>query len=178
MFLSLSYDSAAPGASVLASAPAATLDPELAGFETRFHSDRKRDFSRYGDAPGLIGTARDVVILFDPTDAVSCAHAGQFRGPQVTRAPLRFTGPAPHRLIRAGGLLVPLLRALANGRLTRARVAEAIRPVRRTEADHLWRLVQIARSKGQVARALRLAELGLDVTGDLRFTEPASARAS
>lgn len=165
------YSSAAPGASVLASAPAATLDPELAGFDHRFFRDRKRDFSRYGDAPQLIGAARDAVIVFDPTDAASAAHAGQFRGPHVTRAPLRFTGPAPHRLIRAGGVLVPLLRSLSNGRLTRTRVAEVLRPVRRTDAAYLWDLAQRAQSKGQFDRALRIAEYGLDVTGDARFTD-------
>ena len=43
----------------------------------------------------LLAAAADAVILYDPTDPVSGAHAAQFRGPGVTLAPLRFTGPAP-----------------------------------------------------------------------------------
>lgn len=168
------YSSAAPGASVLASAPAATLDPELAGFDRRFRRDRKRDFSRYGDAPALIGAARDVVILVDPADPATGAHAAQFRGPNVTRAPLRFTGPAPHRLVTGGGILVAMLRALANGRLTRARVAALVRPVRRVDATYLWRLAQIAQSHGQFDRARRIADYAADVTGEDRFAELAA----
>jgi hypothetical protein len=165
------YSSAAPGASVLASAPAATLDPELAGFERRFLRDRRRDFSRYGDAPLLIGAARTVVILYDPTDPASAAHAAQFRGDRVVRAPLRFTGPAPHRLVASGGLLMPLLGALANGRLTRGRVAAAIRPARRADPDYLWRLARIAQAQGRIERAIRIADHGAAVTGQDRFIE-------
>jgi len=172
------YSSAAPGAAVLSSAPAATLDPERAGFDRRFRRDRKRDFSRYGDAPALVAGASEVVILYDPTDAASGAHAAQFRGPQVALAPLRFTGPAPHRLVADGGLLVLLLRALSNRRLTRARVAALVRPIRRTDATYLWRLARIAQSHGQFDRARRVAEYAADVTGEDRFTELAESLAS
>ncbi|PWK62867.1 phosphoadenosine phosphosulfate reductase [Roseicyclus mahoneyensis] len=172
------YASAAPGASVLVSAPVATLDPERAGFDRRFRRDRIRDFSRYGDAPSLVAAARDVVILFDPTDPASAAHAAQFRGAQITHAALRFAGPAPHQLVAAGGLLVPMLRALANGRLTRARVAELIRPVRRADPAYLWRLAQTAQSQGQFDRARRIADYAADVTGETRFADLAATLAS
>lgn len=172
------YSSAAPGALVLASSPAATLDPEIAGFERRFRRDRARDFSRYGDAPRLVAAARQAVILFDPTDPASAAHAGQFRGDSVTRAPLRFTGPAPHGLIARGDLLMPMLRMLVNGRLTRARVAALIRPVRRADATYLWRLARIAQSQGQFDRARRIADYALDVTGEERFETLATALGS
>ncbi|MBF9058849.1 phosphoadenosine phosphosulfate reductase [Rhodobacterales bacterium HKCCSP123] len=165
------YSSAAPGASVLASAPAATLDPERAGFERRFLADRRQDFGRYGDAPALLSAAGDAVILYDPADPVSGAHAAQFRGAAVTLAPLRFTGAAPHGLIKAGGLLFPFLRTLAKGRLTRARVAEMVRPVRRADAAYLWRLARIAQSQGQFDRARRVADYAADVTGEDRFAD-------
>jgi hypothetical protein len=168
------YSAAAPGALVLASAPAATLDPERAGYERRFLSGRKGDFGRYGDAPSLLATARAAMILFDPTDPVSAAHAAQFRGEAVTLAPLRFTGPAPHRLIAVGGLLVPLLRALVNGRLTRGRLVDMIRTVRRADATYLWRLARIAQSQGQFDRARRIADYAADVTGEDRFAELAT----
>ena len=168
------YASAAPGASVLVSAPAATLDPELAGFDRRFRRDRRLDFGRYGDAPTLVATAREVVILYDPTDATSAAHAGQFRDPGVLRVPLRFTGPAPHALVSSGDLLVPLLRALANGRLTRGRVAAMMRPVRRADPAYLWRLAGLAQSQGQFDRARVIADYAADVTGEARFADLAA----
>lgn len=171
------YSAAAPGALVLASAPAATLTPERAGFDRRFLAERKRDFSRYGDAPQLIATARDVVIAYDPTDAISTAHAAQFRGPQVTLAPLRFTGTAPDRLIREGGLLMQFLRALSHQRLTSARVAALIRPVRRADAGYLWDLLQRAQRQGQFNRAWRIADYAADVTGEARFATQAAGLA-
>jgi hypothetical protein len=171
------YASAAPGALVLASAPAATLDPERAGFEQRFRKDRRADFSRYGDAPNLVASARNAVILYDPVDPASAAHAAQFRADCVTLAPLRFVGPAPHRLISAGGLLIPALRALANGRLGRSRVAELFRTVRRADGGYLWHLAGIAQRQGQFDRARRIADYAADVTGEDRFTELAETLA-
>lgn len=165
------YSAAAPGAVILASSPAATLDPERAGFERRFRRDRIRDFSRYGDAPRLVSAARSAVVLYDPTQTAAAAHAGQFHGPSVTLVPLRFTGPSPHRLIAVGSLLVPLLRALVNGRLDRARVAALMRPVRRADPDYLWRLAQVAQSQGQFDRARRVADYAADVTGEARFAD-------
>lgn len=172
------YASAAPGARVLAAAPAATLDPELAGFDRRFRQDRARDFSRYGDAAVLVESAREAVILYDPTDGVSAAHAAQFRAPSVTRVPLRFAGPAPQRLIAAGDLLLPMLRALSEGRLSRARVAALIRPVRRADPAYLWRLAQIAQAQGQFDRARRIADYAADITDEDRFIALAASLAS
>lgn len=168
------FSAAAPGSSVLASAPVATLDPARAGFDRRFPAGRRLPFVRYGDAPAQLASARAAVILHDPTDPVTGAHAAQFRGPGVTLAPLRFAGPAPHRLIAAGGLLVPILRALAQGRLTRAGLARMIRPVRRADAAYLWRLARIAQAQGKPARARLVAEYAADVTGEARFVELAA----
>lgn len=172
------YASAAPGALVLASAPAATLEAEMAGFDRRFRRYRARDFGRYGDAPGLVASARNAVILYDPTDGVSAAHAAQFRAPSVSLVPLRFTGPAPHTLIASGHLLIPVLRALVNGRLSRSRLAELLRPVRRADPAYLWRLAQIAQGQGQFDRARRIADYAADVTGEDRFTALAASLGS
>lgn len=165
------YSSAAPGALVLAAAPAATLDPELAGFDPRFRDQRKRDFSRYGDAPGLVSAAALAVILYDPAHPASAAHAAQFRADCVTLAPLRFTGAAPHRLIRSGGRLMAFLRALVNQRLGREKVATLIRPVSRVDGDYLWGLARIAQQHGQFDRARRIADYAADVTGEDRFAD-------
>jgi hypothetical protein len=171
------YSAAAPGAFVLASAPAATLDPERAGFDRRSVRGRRGDISRYGDAPTLTESAREVLVLFDPTQPVSCAHAAQFRGKQVTLAPLRFTGTAPHDLIRTGGLLMPVLRALTHSRLTRARMAAMVRPVRRSDPAYLWRLAGIAQEQGHYDRARRIAHHAAQVTGEARFAKLAAALA-
>lgn len=163
------YSSAATNARVLATTPAATLRPELAGFDRRFLAGRRYDFSRYGDAPGLAASALRAVILYDPTEALATAHAAQFRGPQVTLAPLRFTGTTPERMIRHSGILTPMLRALCRDRLTSALVAGFIRPVRRADAAYLQGLIARARRQGQTGRAWRIADYAADVTGQADF---------
>lgn len=165
------YSAAAPGALVLASSPAATIDPERAGFDRRALQERRREIGRYGDAPGLLASARGAVILYDPTDPISGAHAAQFRAPPATLAPLRFTGPAPHEMIRSNGLLLSFLRALGNGRLSRQRVALMMRAVRRSDPDYLWSLAQLARSKGRISRARKIATHAAKTTGAARFTD-------
>jgi hypothetical protein len=172
------YASAAPGALVLASSPAATLDPELAGFDHRFRPDRARDFSRYGDAPSLVETARQAVILYDPTEDASAAHAGQFRAASVTLVPLRFSGPAPHALIASGGLLMLILRALVNNRLTRTRLVQMTRATRRADPAYLWRLAHRAEAEGHPARARLVAAYAAEITGEPRFTDLAARLAS
>lgn len=168
------YSAAAPGAFVLASAPAATLEPLRAGFDRRYMHERRLDFTRFGDAPGLVAAAREALILFDPTHAPSCAHAAQFRGKAITLAPLRFGGPNPHDLIRSGGLLLPILRALVHSRLTAARMAALLRPIRRADPAYLWRLAGIAQRQGQFDRARKIAEYAADVTGEQRFADLAA----
>lgn len=172
------YASVAPGALVLASAPAATLDPELAGFDHRFRPDRARDFSRYGDAPSLVESARQAVILYDPTEDASAAHAGQFRAASVTLVPLRFSGPAPHDLIASGGLLMLILRALVNNRLTRTRLVQMTRATRRADPAYLWRLAHRAETQGHPARARLVADHAAAITGERRFTDLAARLAS
>jgi hypothetical protein len=118
------------------------------------------------------------VIIYDPTEAVAAAHAGQFHADCVRLVPLRFTGLAPQRLIASGGLMMQMLRALNNGRLTRARMAAMIRPVRRADPGYLWDLARRAQADGRFARARRIADYAADVTGEARFAELARQLAS
>ncbi len=166
-----SYSAAAPGSHVLATNPAATLLAERAGFDRRFRHLRGRDFSRYGDAPAALSTAGRAVIVYDPTDAPSAAHAGQFRGDAITQIPLRFAGPELHQLFNADATLVPMLRALLNGRLTRARVANQVRPERRRVVSYLWRLAQLAQRDGRFDRAAIVADYAAAATGEQRFSD-------
>lgn len=164
------YSGAAPGANVLAVSPAATLEPERAGFDRRFRRARIKDFTTsYGYAPDMVGAARDVMVLFDPHDAPAAAHAAQFRGRRVTAAPLRFLGAGIDRLIDDQNLLMPLMRALVSHRLDRNRVATILRDARRAHAPYLWRLIDRAERAGHTDRARRIARHGAQVSDDPRF---------
>jgi hypothetical protein len=169
------YSATAPGASVLATAPLAGFDPELTGFDPSLRPARRQAGGAFDDAPAALHGATAAAILYDPLDAGSGAHAAQFRAPCVTRVPVRFAGATLPAMVHGGDLTVPLLRALANGRLTRARAAELIRPVRRMSAPYLWTLCARLMAMGHFERAAIVASYGADVTGEARFVERARA---
>ncbi|MEL7026760.1 MAG: phosphoadenosine phosphosulfate reductase [Pseudomonadota bacterium] len=87
------YSVAAPGATVIAVSPQATLAPERARWDTRFRRHRTRDFtSRYGFAPEMTEAAKDVFIAYDPAETEDAMHAALFHGDHVHRIPYRRGG--------------------------------------------------------------------------------------
>lgn len=88
------YSVCAPGALVLLLNPIATLEPAVAGWETRFRADRRLDFtSRYGFAPDMLEGARAATLICDPTLGLDAMHAALFRAPHVHRMSARLGGP-------------------------------------------------------------------------------------
>ena len=81
-YAAAAYSVSAPGARVLALQPQATLDPALAGWDNRFKSQRRRNFSdRFGFAPDMIEAAEQAVVVHDPTNQTDAMHAALFRRP-------------------------------------------------------------------------------------------------
>lgn len=120
-YAAAAFSVAAPGATVLLSAPQATLDPAIAGWDPRFRERRRLDFtSRYGYAPDMIEGAGEVFIIHDPESAPDAIHAALFRKPFVTHLRLPGSGRDPAAMIHGMGHLLPLLTLAAEGRLTAA----------------------------------------------------------
>ena len=152
------FSSVVPGATVITAHPAATLAPDLAGFDDRFRAKRRLDFDGpFGDAAALVRGAERVLLFHDPYAPVDAAHAAQFRGETILRIPLRFRGKMVERLVADPVLLVPLLRSIDAGDLTAERVFEFLRPVRRGDAESLLHLTLRAARAGQAGRAAILA---------------------
>ncbi len=166
------YSTAAKGAHVIAASPAATLDVERAGFDQRFRRARKKDFtSIYGYAPEALSQAARAMIVFDPYDATSAAHAAQFNSPNVIRAPLRWFGPDTSGFFHSSGALVPFIRALLHYRLNKRRVLESYREERRGSSAYLWRLAEKAQANGHFDRAAVIARHAFETTGEARFEQ-------
>jgi hypothetical protein len=144
-YAAATFSLAAPGASVLAIAPQATLDPEIAPWETRFHTQRRFDFrTRFGFAPAMLEGARNAFVVYDPGNHLDAMHATLFRRPFVTmlRSPVlgaENTAAALHRF----GVLDTLIEAAMRGRLTPARFHDLMRK-RRGDPDYLRSLVKRA----------------------------------
>ncbi|MCB1389748.1 MAG: phosphoadenosine phosphosulfate reductase [Rhodobacteraceae bacterium] len=151
---------AAPGATVLALAPQATLDTEAAEWDRRFMRARKLDFtSRFGFAPDMCEGAADVYIVYDPIQQVDAVHAAMFRGPHVHRLRARHIGRDPQADLARVNVLRPLIDAACAGTLSPRRFYSLWR-ARRGSAHYLGRLIgrlQTMNRPGLLLRALRTA---------------------
>lgn len=151
-YAAAAYSVTAPGATVLAVAPQATLTPSLAGWDKRFPAARRLDFTgRYGFAPDMTEGAGRGFVAFDPVEHEEAMHAALFHRPWVTLLPARRMGPQLEAALRQTGVLDGLIRAAIEGRLDRMTFAEAMR-VRRNYGPYLRRLLQTSADTGHPAR--------------------------
>lgn len=160
-YAACAYSLAAPGSTVLAIAPQATLDPEIAPWERRFRSARRFDFrERFGYAPAMLEGARNVFIVFDPAQAKDAMHATLFRQPFVTLLRSPRLGKDTAAGLERIGALDTLIETAARGRLTPARFFDLMRK-RRQDATYLRALVKRAARRGHQALTVIAAKAAL-----------------
>lgn len=154
------FSVAAPGATVLALAPQATLAPEVAEWDRRFLPARRFDFtSRFGYAPDMIEGSGEVFVLYDPAQQIDAVHAALFRGPQVVKLRARNIGRDPQAELARMGVLRPLLDAACSGTLSAHHFHQLWR-ARRSHPQYLGRLaarVQAMNRPALLVRCLRAA---------------------
>jgi hypothetical protein len=127
-YAAAAFSVAAPGATVIAVAPQATLDPAMAEWDDRFVAMRRTSFTdRYGYAPDMVEAADRVFIIYDPLVELDAMHAALFRGENVERIRFRNAGPGTGRELIAMGALRPLLAAAGEGRLDAREMFRALR---------------------------------------------------
>ncbi|MCC5987706.1 MAG: phosphoadenosine phosphosulfate reductase [Pararhodobacter sp.] len=145
----------APGATVLALAPQASLDMSVAEWDRRFLSARRLDFStRYGFAPDMIEGAGKVFLLYDPLMQIDAVHVAMFRGSHVTRLRARHIGRDPQAELARMNVLRPLIDAACTGTLSAHRFARLWR-ARQTHPQYLGRLVGRVQSMNRPERLVR-----------------------
>ena len=110
---------AAPGATVVAVSPRASLAPAVAGWDRRDMAARRFDFtSRYGFAPAMIEGAKAAFILHDPRVELDAMHAALFSKPWVSVLRCTGLGAEPAPLLADMAVLEPMLEAACQGTLT------------------------------------------------------------
>lgn len=156
------FSVAAPGATVLMVQPQATLDPLRAGWDRRFRTARRLDFtSRYGFAPHMIEAADRAFLFFDPRITEDAMHAALFTCPNTALVRMSDFGPEIlGDLLRMGALDTLLDLAATPGGLTPAGVHRTLR-ARGTYLPYLRNLVERL-SSGK--SALRLAKVTRTLT--------------
>lgn len=118
-YAAAAYSVAAPGATVIVLQPVATLDPAQCEWDDRFSEHRRLDFtSRYGYAPDMIDGAGGVFVLYDPEEPLDAMQAALFRKPHVTALRCRKLGGAIEPMLGQMDILVPMVEAACEGRLT------------------------------------------------------------
>ena len=152
-YAACAYSVCAPGASVVAISPRATLDPALAIWDRRNLRARGKDFtSRYGYAPDMTEGAARVYVIYDPLAPENAMHAALFRRPWVRHLPVRHFGDSVESAIEMTGILPDLLKGAMDDTLNEASFARIWR-IRRRFLPYLKGILR----KVELAQRPRLA---------------------
>jgi hypothetical protein len=170
-YAAAAFSVAAPGATVIAVQPQATLDPRVTEWDDRFVKMRRTDFTtRYGYAPDMLDAADQAYVIYDPYVAMDAAHAAMFTRSNVKKLRIPNMGSNLQSEMKKMDVLMPLILTAADDNLTTLRFAKLMR-ARRNNRAYLYRLVQKCDSEGRGALTKMLCE---HVTG--RFKAPRFAR--
>jgi len=117
-YAAATYSVAAPGATVIALQPQATLDPRVTEWDTRFHHMRRVSFTdRYGYAPDMLDAADRAYILYDPDEREDAMHAALFTRQNVTKLRCRHLDGEIEPFLRRMQILGPIVASAMDGSL-------------------------------------------------------------
>ncbi len=134
-YAACAYSVAAPGATVIAIQPQATLDPGLTEWDDRFVEMRRTSFSdRYGYAPDMLDAADHAYVFYDPHVRLDAMHAALFARPNVTRRRLPNFGEAIQTRMIEMETLYPLLSMAGSDRLDKLSLSRLLRARRNNPA--------------------------------------------
>lgn len=153
-YAAAAFSVAAPGATVLAVQPLATLDPSVAGWDHRYARARRLNFTdRFGFAPEMTEGAGQVFVLHDPAEREDAMHAALFHRPWVTPLRARRLGSSIEAALRRMNLFDALVTEAAAGTLTPLSFARHFR-IRRTYGPYLRRMLAIQADAGRTKREI------------------------
>ena len=157
-YAACAYSVAAPGATVMAISPQATLDCERAGWDMRFPDAKRLKFDdRYGYAPDMLEGAEHAYILFDPFRALDHVHASLFQGPNVTRLKCRHLDGLIELALREMDLLHRTVEMAADGSFTEQKFFGFLR-ARRNHARYLRTLLRALEQRNKPLRSALLCK--------------------
>lgn len=177
-YAAAAFSVTAPGATVVAVSPRATMLPALAGWDKRDPKARRMDFtSRYGYAPDMLEGAGKVFVIYDPYHREDAMHAALFRAPHVHLVQTRHLGDKVEETLNGLVLLPRILTAAGEGRLDLATFARHWRR-RGKNGAYMDGLMAYALEKGKVHRALVIAREAAIRTRAPRFRRAAARLAA
>lgn len=157
-YAAAAFSVAAPGATVIAIQPQATLDPQVADWDNRFLPMRRTCFTdRYGYAPEMIEAASSAFILYDPAVTVDAMHAALFTMRHVTKLRCRYLGSQIETELREMDVLQSLIEAAGSGTLTKKEFDRLYR-ARRSHMPYIRHLLRALDRRDRTMLALALLE--------------------
>lgn len=152
-YAACAYSVTAPGATVVAVQPVATLDPRRAGWDRRYRAARRIGFSdRYGYAPDMTEGAGEVFVIHDPGEMLDAMHASLFDRPHVRSLCCPNLGGRIDLALDGMGILAPLIQAAGEGMLSPLLFYRLYRQRRRYD-PFLQRLIERTEEAGRVMLA-------------------------
>lgn len=156
-YAAAAFSVVAPGATVVAIAPQATLDPTFTSWDKRYVNKRRLDFtSRFGFAPQMVQGADKVFVIYDPVHQEDAIHAALFNGPNVEILKCGLHGPSAHEDLELIGVLTEIIDAACEGELSKATYHQLLRARRRSKPYAATLLTKL-REQGRTKLASRLA---------------------
>lgn len=142
-YAACAFSVAAPGATVIALEPQATLDPRVTEWDDRFVHMRRTDFTdRYGYAPDMLEAAKSAYVIYDPSDRLGAMHAALFARAGVTRFRARHLGGGMQAHLTQMDVLNRLFTHASAGRLDTQAFAKLYRK-RRSHALYSKKLFSV-----------------------------------
>ncbi|AUQ53773.1 phosphoadenosine phosphosulfate reductase [Phaeobacter inhibens] len=164
-YAAAAFSVAAPGATVVAVQPQATLDPRLTDWDDRFSEMRRVDFTdRYGFAPDMMDAAKQGFVIYDPRERLDSMHAALFARKNVLRLRTPHLGDTVQTRLIEMEILYNILALAGADRLTERQFYKLYR-ARRSNGPYLRKLM--ARLE-QDERPYLMALLCRNVTSRLR----------
>jgi hypothetical protein len=153
-YAACAYSVTAPGATVLAFNPRATMDIERAGWDNRSRASRRLEFrSRYAYAPDMTEGTGQVFAFHDPGVLLDAMHVSLFAGPWVTPIRMPHIGGRTEWALGQMGLMPELLQQAMKGKLSRASWAQMWR-ARRGFGPYLKGILAANEAAGKLDRAI------------------------
>lgn len=168
-YAAAAYSVAAPGSTVIALCPQATLDPRITEWDDRFYAYRRLCFSnRYGYAPDMIDAAHRAYILYDPQIPLDAMHAALFTRSNVVKLRCRHLGATLETNLLNMGVLTELIDAACEGQMS-PRVFFQLLRARRRYLPYLRQLLRHVDRSGRPYLAALLCRSAMRRTSRPRF---------
>lgn len=168
-YAACAYSVAAPGATVVALEPQATLDPRVTEWDDRFTEMRRIDFTdRYGFAPDMLEAAKSAFVVYDPQQPLDAMHAALFERSGTKRFRARHLGSGMQCHFGQMGILKELVHRAAEGSLDDNSYARLYRK-RRNYVHYCKRLFSVLENANRPVMAESVCAYICDVWGAPRY---------